>query len=110
MAVLFDPFPKQKEFLEAVFSFKHRYLLYGGGVGGGKSFASMGCMLTLLVAYPGSKGIIVRDTYPNLKLSSIETWKKLIQDSIGPNSFITAYNQTEQIFHCANGSQLQFIA
>jgi phage terminase large subunit len=108
--VIFDPFPKQKEFLEAVFSGKHKYLLYGGGVGGGKSFALLGSMLTLLRVYPGSKGIVVRDTYPNLKLSSIESWLKLIHDNVGKKSFITSYNQSEMIFYCANGSQLQFIA
>ena len=110
MARLFDPFPKQEEFLQAVFSFKHRYLLYGGGVGGGKSFATLGTMLTLLAVFPGSKGVCFRDTYPNLKLTSIESWKKLIHDEIGPQSFITSYNQTERIFYCSNGSQLQFIA
>lgn len=109
-SVIFDPFPRQKQFVEAVLSLKYRYLLYGGGVGGGKTFAGLGTMLTLLAVYPGSKGLVIRDSFSNLTNTSIPSWRKLIQDKIGPGYFITRYSATDNIFYCSNGSQLQFIA
>ena len=36
--VLFEPHPKQKDFMEAVFSGRYKYLLFGGAAGGGKNY------------------------------------------------------------------------
>src|SRR5579859_4393619 len=108
--VIFQPFPKQQEFLEAVFSEKYRCLVYGGSIGSGKTYAGLGTMLMLLYVYPGSKGLVIRDSFSNLSNTSIPSFRKLIQDKIGPRYFTIRYVQSEQIFYFSNGSQLQFIA
>jgi hypothetical protein len=39
--VLFNPFPKQIDFLGAVFSFLYNFILFGGAIRGGKTFAGL---------------------------------------------------------------------
>ena len=54
--VLFEPFEKQQEFLEAVFSKKYSVIMYGGAIKGGKTFAGMGALILLCKLYPKAVG------------------------------------------------------
>ena len=56
--------PKQKE---AFFkSFETPVMFYGGAKGGGKSYLARAREIYRRLKYPGSKGLIVRKTYPEL--------------------------------------------
>src|SRR5579863_983943 len=101
--VLFEATAKQEEFLAAVFSGQYKYLLYGGGVRGGKSYAVLSALLLLSKKYPGSRWIVIRDTLQNLKLTTIPTFMKLC-----PESYIERFNQETQTVTFTNGSQLLF--
>lgn len=103
--VLFDPFPKQIEFLEAVFSGDFDFVLYGGSIRGGKTFAGIGCILLLSKIYPGSRWAIVRDTLPTLKRNTIPSFWKVV-----PENFVKSYNQDTQTVTFTNGSQVLFFA
>lgn len=101
--ILFNPFPKQLEFLEAVFSGKYSVIMYGGAIRGGKTAGGIGALLLLCKKYPGSRWAIVRDSLPTLKRTTIPSFFKFC-----PKSFIRSYNQDQQLVTFSNGSQIIF--
>ncbi len=105
MNVLFEPHPKQRDFIEAVLSWKYKFLLYGGAAGGGKTFVSIAVLILLSKFYPGSRWAIVRESLPSLKRTTIPSFWKVV-----PRSFVRSYNQAEQVVTFKNGSQLLFFA
>lgn len=103
--VIFEPQPKQQEFIDAVFSGKYSFLCYGGAMGGGKSYVCLALLILLCRVYPKSKWCVIRESLPTLKRTSLETFKKLV-----PSNFVKNYNQSEQIYTFTNGSQILFLA
>ena len=75
--VLFDPFDKQLEFLEAVFSDKFNVIMYGGAIRGGKTFAGLGALILLAKKYPKSRWAVVRTYLMTLKRNTIPSWNKI---------------------------------
>ena len=102
--ILFNPFPKQIEFLESIFSNKYNFIMYGGAIRGGKTFAGIGALLLLCKMYPNSKWVIVRDTLQTLKRTTIPSFFKIC-----PTSFIKKYSQDTQTVILTNGSQIIFL-
>ena len=96
--VLFNPFQKQIEFLEAVFADKHNIIMYGGAIRGGKTFAGIGALLLLCKKYPKSRWAIVRDSLPTLKRNTIPSFNKVC-----PMSFMQKYSQDTQTVTFNNG-------
>jgi Phage terminase large subunit len=101
--ILFEPTPKQEEFLAAVFSGKYKYLLFGGAIRGGKSVAVLTSLVLLSRKYPGSRWVVIRDTLQNLKLTTIPSFNEIC-----PASFIQRFNQETQTCSFVNGSQILF--
>jgi len=102
--ILFESFPKQDEFLEAIFSNKYNFIMYGGAIRGGKTFAGLGALLLLCKMYPKSKWCVVRSTLQTLKLNTIPSFVKIC-----PTSFVKKYNQETQTVTFANDSQIIFM-
>ena len=102
--VLFESFPKQDEFLEAVFSNNYNFIMYGGSIRGGKTFAGLGALLLLCKMYPKSKWCVVRSTLQTLKLNTIPSFTKIC-----PTSFVKKYNQEMQTVTFQNDSQIIFL-
>jgi hypothetical protein len=103
--IKFEAHPKQKEFIEKVFSGSYSYLLFGGAAGGGKSYVSLAAAILYCKIYPGSRGFIVRESLPTLKRTTIKSFFKLC-----PRRFIRSYNQTDQVVRFNNGSEINFMA
>lgn len=103
--VLFEAYPKQQEYIEAVLSGKYTFLCYGGAMGGGKSFVCLATLILLAKIYPNSKWCVIRESLPTLKRTTLETFKRLV-----PTNFIRHYNQQEQSYTFTNGSQIFFMA
>lgn len=101
--ILAETFPKQEEFLAAVFSGQYNEILYGGAIRGGKTFAGIIALLLLCKKYPGSKWAIVRDSLPTLKRTTIPSFWKVC-----PKSFVQEYHQGDQRVTMRNGSQILF--
>lgn len=101
--VLFEPHPKQLEYMKAVFSGEYKYLLFGGAAGGGKSFVSLATLIALAKLYPGSKSFVIRESLPTLKRTTIPSFFKLC-----PKGFVESHNQTDQVIKFTNGSSLTF--
>jgi len=102
--VLFEPFQKQLDFIRAVFNGTYNFILYGGAIRGGKTFAGLGALLLLSKKYPKSKWVVVRDTLQTLKRTTIPSFVKIC-----PNSFIKKYNQDTQTVTFTNDSQIIFL-
>lgn len=103
--VLFEPQPKQQQFIEAVFSGKYSVLCYGGSVGGGKSYIGIACLIILCKLYPKSKWVIVRESTETLKRTSLQTFNKIV-----PAGFLKAFNQQELRATFTNGSEIMFMS
>lgn len=101
--ILFDAFPKQQLFLEAVFSGKYKYLMYGGAIRGGKTFVGEAAIILLAKKYPGSRWAIVRKDLPTLRRNTIPSFLK-----IKPDGFCGPIRQDTWTVKCANGSEIIF--
>ncbi len=89
--------PRQVDF----FYCTDQYPLYGGAKGGGKSWAIRTRQLVRRLTYPGSRGLLLRRTYPELKRTHID--KIAIEWKIHGT-----FNKQEKVFHFHNGSSQEF--
>lgn len=94
--------PKQYECMAAVQSGQYQNLLYGGAKFGGKSFLVRAKEITRRLGYPGTTGVIIRRTHPELLANHIR-------------KFFLEYPQTKQWYragekaiHYPTGSITEF--
>lgn len=103
--VLFDSFPKQEEFISAAFDDSLTFVLYGGAIRGGKTFAGLGTLILFCLAWPGSRWAVVRTDSMTLKRNTLPAW-----DKIKPTNIIKHYNGETMTVTFNNGSQIIFFA
>lgn len=92
--------PKQKEALYK--SLETPVLFYGGSKGGGKSYLVRAREIYRRLKYPGTKGLIVRKTYPELLSNHIRmffTEYPMVRDW---------FNKAEKAIYWPNGSITEF--
>lgn len=78
--------PKQAHFVDTVLAAAYgdnpfRYLFYGGGIRGGKTFACLIALILLCRLFPGSKWYVIRKTFPTLMETSIPALQKILGKS-----------------------------
>lgn len=71
------PLPKQDKAWIKLLDNETKYLLFGGGAGGGKSWLGCEWLITNCYKYPNSKWFIGRKELKRLMSSSYETFKKV---------------------------------
>lgn len=79
------PTPKQHEAWQYLNDSATRYLLFGGGAGGGKSWLFCEWLLVTAYFYPGSRGFIARNELKRLMNSTFITWQKVCKYHNIPN-------------------------
>jgi hypothetical protein len=79
-----DLLPVQREF---VCDFDHRYSLYVGGLGAGKSYASVVKALLLAFRSQGEQHIYLEPTFPMINQVALPTWFKVMDKYSIPYSF-----------------------
>ncbi|MDD2869656.1 terminase family protein [Neomegalonema sp.] len=100
--VIFEATKKQAEFIEAVFSGKYKYLLFGGAIRSGKTFTGLGIIFILSRMFPGSRWAVVRRDLPVLRQNVYPTYNKIKPDFAGE------MNQSTWTSRCKNGSEIIF--
>jgi phage terminase large subunit len=75
--------------------------LFLGGVGSGKTFIGILKLLYLLEQYPGSRGVIIRQRFAQLKKTTAATLRQLL-----PRQQIARRNDNEGYIQLKNGSEL----
>ncbi len=75
--------------------------LFLGGVGSGKTYIGILKLLALLDEYPGSRGVIIRQRFSQLKKTTAATLRQLL-----PREHIARRNDNEGIIELKNGSEL----
>jgi len=100
--VLYRETPKQSLFAQAALSGVYRFILYGGAIRGGKTFALLALYVYLCHRYPRSRWAIVRKDLPSIRSTILPSYEKLRPASMAP------VNQSTWISRCQNGSELIF--
>lgn len=103
--MIFKPYPKQEEFINAVFSKKYNKCFYGGGVGASKTFAMFFCAGLMCRIYPGYKWAVVRETHQQLRDNTLPSFWKVF-----PKHTLNEYNDQSKLAVFHNGSQIQFFS
>lgn len=81
---------------------KHRYVIFGGARGGGKSWALRWKAVLMCLRYPKIKILIMRRTYPELVANHITPLRSILHG-------IARYNGTEHEYRFQNGSSIKFM-
>lgn len=100
---MFAPFQKQQEFLDAVLSGQYSFVLYGGAIRGGKTYALLALFIILSKIFPKSRWAIVRADLPTIKRNTYPSWEK-----IKPSRFIKHHDKELHTVTFNNGSQIIF--
>jgi len=96
--------PAQKQFAEAAFSGRFRYLLYGGGIRSGKTALALMLVQTLARIYPRSRWAIVRKDLPSIRRNVLPAISKFRIPG-----FTNEINYASWSMECANGSTILFV-
>lgn len=71
--------PKQSEFISALRSLRYRYMLFGGGTGGGKSWLGAQLFVNLALTQPGTSYGVFRKNQTTLKRTTYRTFQKYMR-------------------------------
>jgi hypothetical protein len=102
------PTPKQHEAWEALKDDEHKFIVFGGGAGGGKSWLGCEWLLTNCYFYPGSKWFIGREELKRLMSSSYVTWNKVVKHHNIPSTD-WKYNGQYNFIEIKNGSRIDLL-
>jgi len=101
---LFDPLPKQKEFMFDILDNPNcRFAWYCGGFGSGKSFIGSHIAVILAMSAPGGRGLISRQTLVDLKATTMKTFFEVCDPRL-----ILKFNKTENLLTMINGHEIYF--
>ena len=98
---IYNFFPKQLEYINSIQPEKDTYI-YGGAMGGGKTFVCLGILIEFALQYPGSKWTVMREDLPRLKDTVIQDFKRMA------DGIYHKYNESTQIAYFHNGSVIEF--
>lgn len=89
--------PSQREFYYA----RNRKQCFWGAFNNGKSFGGCLKIITLLLTYPNSRAAICRQTYTDLKKTTMETFFKIL-----PSELVEMHNVQDGVTVLKNGSTI----
>ena len=103
---IIEPFKAQEKFIAAVFSGKYDTIIYGGAMGGGKTFACCIILILLCRKYPNSKWIVMRRSMPDIKRTILETFLKIYPYKW----FKKVADPSDIVYEGRNGSRIIFMS
>ena len=63
--------PKQEEAMDAVASEQYRFILYGGAMGGGKTWWGLSALLIMCQVFPKSRWCVIREDLEKIRTTTI---------------------------------------
>ena len=106
LKIPYSPNKKQTEAHLAMANYD--VILYGGGVGGGKSYWLCMCILEHAFKYPGSRICLVRKEKSTLVDSTLVTLFSLIPDELMDSQIGWGHNEQKGIIKFPNGTVLKY--
>jgi len=95
----YTPFPKQRQFHES----PAKYRLFGGASGPGKSHALLMEAILQADETPGSNGLLLRRTFPELEGSLLLYFRRDV-----PRELYKAFHESKHLIEWHNGSTTRF--
>lgn len=101
---LFEPLPKQEEFLWHVENNDEaKFIWYCGGFGSGKSFIGSHATIRQAMMNPKGRSLVARQTMVDLKATTMKTFFEVIDPRL-----ILKWNKTESLLTLINGHEIYF--
>ena len=100
--------PKQSEAFELALSDDIDIVLYGGAIRGGKTYWLLTTFCYLASTYPRSRWVIVRESLPTLKRTTLVSFQALLSE--GLDRFVKDFNRDTYTVTFRNDSQIIFMA
>jgi hypothetical protein len=69
--------PKQSQAMDAIASEQYSFILFGGAMGGGKTFWGLSALLVMCELFPGSRWCVIREDLEKIRITTIPSFKKL---------------------------------
>lgn len=108
ITIEFEPTPKQELLFEYLEDDNINQILYGGAAGGGKSYGICAIIIMQSLKYKGIRTLIGRQFLSTLKLTTMKTFQKILDEwSLIENVHYT-YNSQQSIYIFRNGSEVVF--
>jgi len=101
------PSEKQLAYINALKSRKYKFLLYGGGIGGGKTFLTLGILDELCQQYPKVRFAIVRKSLSVIRRNTLPSFFKLLDTYGDPKR--AWLNKSEWTIKYSNGSEILLV-
>lgn len=102
-----DPTYKQFLALEKLSDFKTKYLLFGGGAGGGKSWIGAEWIIDMCLCYPGVRYFMAREELKSLKETTVKTFHKVAKKHDVLDTF--RYYEHYSSIRFFNGSEVSLL-
>lgn len=109
-------FDKQLQFVDDFLSEKYLYMLYGGGVGGGKTVLQQSIIIDMAIKFPGTRYAIIRKSLKNLKRTSIPSFKYCLEQFECHHKgqsvtfrYLVNFNMSDYVARFPNGSEVWFV-
>jgi len=100
--------PKQSEAFELATSGEKDIVLYGGAIRGGKTYWLLTTFCYLASTYPKSRWVIVRESLPTLKRTTLVSFAALLSE--GLDKYVQEFNRDTFTVTFRNQSQIIFMA
>lgn len=68
---------KQNEAMDAIASEMYDFILFGGAMGGGKTFLGLSALLIMCELFPKSRWCVIRENLEKIRITTIPSFKKL---------------------------------
>lgn len=98
----YDPLPGQ----EQAHATRARHVLYGGGVGAGKSRFLVEHAFSLMTRWPGIPLLLARQDLLDLQRTTEEVWKRVIDNRLWDKRYGGRHNTGDNWYRFPNGSTL----
>lgn len=100
----FDATDVQNRLMDAVTDGRYRYIGFGGGVRGTKTWGSLSVLIVLCRIFPGSRWAVIRKDLQRLRQTTFPSFEKL---RVRTGGFVKAIDGSFEA-KCANGSVILF--